>query len=163
MLETHFDVSNLPSTDRVVEIESVKEESPQIRQATRDRANRSTQSKGKDRETLDSYLPSPSPTPSPAPGHEENSSTSPTGGESAPSTNPGPAGSSRRLGKFQPTAPAPKDITSRVDKANIIPEGVKRSRERSRKHAYAIAVENVDKVGDEVFHGAFGAHSSAQH
>lgn len=63
--------------------------------------------------------------------------------------------------KFHSSAPASRDITSKLDESNIIPEGVKRSRQSTRKQAYAAALDDVANGGFEVFHGAFSAHIGA--
>lgn len=82
-------------------------------------------------------MPSPSPTPSLAPENQGHL----TGADSATSANNGPAEGATSLGRFLPRPTAPRDISSRVDDSNIIPEGVSRTRERSRRYAYAVAVE----------------------
>ncbi len=71
----------------------------------------------------------------------------------APAT-PKPGG---RRPKFAPTPSAPKNITSRVDESNIIPEGVKRARQpTNRREAYAVALSEVNTRN--AYHSALSAH-----
>ena len=177
MIETAFDVSMLPTSAVVEELDSDEDESvsekPQNRPIESIEPSDQHKGKGKEVEAIaETYLSSPSQTPidensdenfgSSRTGHilgperEENpvSPVIPETSKNPPSSSSG--GARRRLAPFAPSASAPRDISARVDESNIISEGVKRK--KVRKEAYMAALERVGDGGDEAFHEAFSAH-----
>ena len=174
MIETSFDISNLPNSARLEEISSDEEEELIQQRFIQSKASSASKGKEKASDTNNHQnvqnLPSSSPTPAATdiPEQSENSSPFLTPTENSdvdfpdilapappPSVQPPPA--PKR--KFYPSAPASKDITSKLDESNIIPEGVKRTRQ-PRKQAYAVALDHVDNGNNEAFHTAFSAHIS---
>ena len=166
MLETGFDIPNIPTSANIEDLSSDEEEWEIIIPRTIP----SNQSKGKEKASEYSndqgYLPSPSSTPTPAPESEDSSSILTPGENSENSESakapPAPISGGKKLKKFAPSAPASKNISSRVDEGNIIPEGVKRTRQpTSRRSAYTSALDRAENGGNEAYHGAFSAYSAA--
>lgn len=97
-------------------------------------------------ETLSPHLPTPHlPTPE---------------SESAPSEDKIDKISSRSR-RYAPAPPAPRDINSKIDETNILPEGVSRSRRRARKQLHALAVKDASS-NFNAYHKAFSCFSAAR-
>lgn len=164
-VEPFFEVSDLPPPISKV-VEELSSDSDEEEELLHSSIETSDQSKGKQKasEPSDRYLPSSSLTPS-ASKISDDSSPILTPEESSenselPRAPPPPKSSEKKLPKFAPSAPAPRNISSNVDDSNVLSEGTKRTRQ-PRKQAYAVALDTAGNGGNETFHGAFSAHINA--
>ena len=124
-----FDVSNIPSSTVIDDISPDDEITiPSVHQPD----NPSNQSKDKGKASNDQeYLPSPNITPASDSGVSTPILTPGESSENSESARapPPPKSGGIKLKKFAPSAPAPRDISAKVDESNVIPEGVKRARQ----------------------------------
>ena len=161
MLKISFDVSVIPTSTAIDELSSDEESIiPRLHRPSPSTDQSNENEKASDNSDNQAY-----PLPSPTPGLESNDSRifilTPTG-SSENSRAPSPKTDDTRLKKFAPTASASKDISSKINEANVIPEGVKRVRQpSSRKQAYSVALHQAEIDGKEAYYAAFSVHIAA--
>lgn len=90
-----------------------------------------------------------------------NSQSSPSESDSDLSSSRSSIGIPNTLGTSTLEAPRANEISATLNSANVLPEGVSRTRQTTRKNTYATALNNASQGDVTAFHKAFSAFATA--